>query len=376
MARPGPMTTFTDLTLREGSQTPNLDISEEAGLAVVEELAALSVDCIELSFPRATPRESWYRRADDLGLRTAAIARALPDDVDAALAVDPDEVELMMTSSDVQLEHALGASRAEARSMLVEHVERGRDGGVAVGVTLMDAIRADETFLRSCARAAVDAGAKHVTLADTTGSGVPETVGETVAAVVDEVGDEAEVVVHPHDDMGVAAANAVAGVAAGATSVDATVGGVGERAGNAPLEAVAVLLAERGGNPAIALDELVPVCRRVLDALGVDVPPGEPVIGERVHRHESGLHTAAMLREPSTYEAFDPRSYGGERELLFGTNTGHGAARALLADAGIEPTDERVAAALDALQTAALERGKPLDEADAREVVREQVGSR
>lgn len=367
------MIEFKDLTLREGSQIPGLDIAEETGRRVLDELAVLEVTCVEVSFPRAAPRESWYRHADGLGLRTAALARSIPADVDAALAVDPDEIELLATTSDVQLEHALGKSREAARTLLVENVERAREGGVDVGVTLMDAVRADEAFLETCARAAVDAGAKHLTLADTTGSGTPETVAETVAAVVDAVDGEAGVTMHPHNDMGVATANAAAGVAAGATSVDATVGGTGERAGNAPLEEVAVLLAERGDEPSLALDELVPVCRRVHDLLGLEVPPAKPVVGERVYRHESGLHTAAMLREPSTYEAFDPHGYGGQRELLFGTSTGRGAVRALLADEGEDPTDERIAAALESIQAAAVEKGAPLDERAARELVRERT---
>lgn len=365
------MTEFKDLTLREGSQIPGLDISEETGLRVLDELAVLDVPCVEVSFPRASPHESWYRRADDLGLRTAALARSTPADVDAALSVTPDEIELLVPGSDVQLEYALGTSREEARRLLVEHVERALDGGVDVGVTLMDAMRADDEFLTACARAAVDAGATHVTLADTTGSGTPERVRETVDAIVEAVGGEA-VTIHPHDDMGTATANAAIGVSAGATSVDATVGGIGERAGNAPLEEVAVLLAERGDEPALALEELVPACRRVHELLGLDVPPEKPIVGERVYRHESGLHTAAMLREHSTYEAFDPHDYGGRRELLFGTNTGQGAVRALLADSGIEPTDERTSDALDAIHAAAVAKGELLDETEARELVQDR----
>lgn len=360
---------FTDLTLREGAQVPGLDVSESAGQRVLDALATLEVDCVEVAFPRARPRESWFRHADDLGLRTAALARAVLADVDAALAVDPDEVEVIVTASDVQLEHALGESREAALSMLVENVERAVDGGADAGATLMDAVRADPAFLRAGARAVAEAGASHVTLADTTGSGTPDAVAATVAAVVDEVGDELDVAVHTHDDMGVAAANALAAVDAGATSVDATVGGVGERVGNAPLEEVAVLLAERGDEVSLDRAELVPACRRVYDALDVAVPADKPVLGERAYRHESGLHTAAMLREPSTYEPFDPARYGGERELLFGAGTGRGAARALLADAGVDASDDRVDDALAAIREAAAEKGAPLALAEARDLV-------
>ncbi len=363
------MTGFKDLTLREGAQVPGLDIGDEAGEQVLESLSAFGVERAELAFPRARPREQWFRRAGELGIDTAALARAIPADVDAALAVNPDEVEVIAPASEIQIREALESTPGAVQDSLVEQVKRVVGDGTAAGATMMDAVRADDDFLASFARAAVDAGAKHVTLADTTGAGQPSDVRETVAVVTDAVGGKAGIAIHTHDDMGVAAANAVAGVDAGATTVDATVGGIGERAGNAPIEEVAVLLAERGGDPDLELKELVPACQAVHNVLGVAVPPGKPVLGERAYRHESGMHTAAMLREPATYEPFDPARYGGQRRLLFGEGTGRGAVRALLAGEGREPTDEAVADALEALWAAAAEAGGPLTEAEARELL-------
>lgn len=363
---------FKDLTLREGSQVPGLEITDDVGKQILEELVRMDVGRVEVSFPRAEPREELYRHAESLGLQTAALARAIPADVDAALDVDPDEIEVIVNASDVQLEHALGKSRRESLELLEENVERAIDGGVTAGATLMDAIRADDEHLRAGARVIRDAGARHVTLADTTGAGDPETVRETVATVVEEVGDDVEVAVHPHDDMGVATANAVAGVDAGADSIDATVGGVGERVGNAPLEEIAVLANERGDDVALDLPELVPACRDVLDALGVEYE-GKPVLGREGYRHESGLHTAAMLREPSTYEPFTPERYGADRELLFGRGTGRGAVRALLEATGIEPTDERIDAGREALREASAERSEPLPREAAEAVVADAV---
>ncbi|MFB6304273.1 MAG: LeuA family protein [Haloferacaceae archaeon] len=366
------MVEFKDLTLREGSQVPGIEIDDAAGRRVLDALADLGIERVEVAFPRARRRESWFRHADRLGMTTAALSRAVPADVEAALEVDPDEVEVIVNASDVQLEHALGKSREEALDLLIENVERVQDAGVVAGATLMDAIRADDAFLREGARALEAVGARHVTLADTTGAGTPGEVRETVGAVADAV-DDLAIAVHPHDDMGVGAANALAGVDAGATSVDATVGGVGERAGNAPLEEVAVLLSERGDEVALDRERLVPACREAHEAMGVAVPENKPVLGTRPYRHESGLHTAAMLREPSTYEPFDPSRYGAERELLFGEGTGRGAVRALLEAAGHDPTDDRVAAALDAVRNAAASKGGPLTLDEARETVDEAV---
>lgn len=362
---------FKDLTLREGSQVPGREISESAGRRVLDALADLGVERVEVAFPRARERASWFRHADSLGLETAALARAVPADVDAALAVDPDEIEVIVNASDVQLEHALGKSRDEAVDLVGENVERAREGGAAAGATLMDAVRAENDFLRRAARAVADAGARHVTLADTTGAGHPEDVRDTVAAVTDAV--DVPVAVHTHDDMGVAAANALAGVDAGAASVDATVGGVGERVGNAALEEVAVLLAERGDEVTLDPSRLVPACHRVFDALDLSVPDDKPVLGSLAYRHESGMHTAAMLREPATYEPFDPGRYGASRELLFGPGTGRGAVRALLEAAGHDPTEDLVATALDAVRNAAASKGGPLTLDEARETVADAV---
>ncbi len=359
-------TGLKDLTLREGAQVPGLDIDEAAGEAVLGHLADLGVERVEVAFPRARPRESWYRRADELGLATAALARAVPADVDAALAVEPDEVEVIVTASDVQLEHALGRSREAALDLLCENVERAAAGGVAAGATLMDAVRADDGFLRAAARAVRAAGAGHVTLADTTGAGAPDEVAAAVGAVADAVGDDIGVAFHGHDDLGLGTANALAAVDAGADSLDVTVGGVGERVGNVALEEAVVALEEKRDGTDADASQLVPACRAVLGALGMEAPADKPVLGELAYRHESGMHTAAMLREPATYEPFDPTAYGAERTLLFGAGTGRGAARALLEDAGREPTDEAVAALRDALREAAAERGADLALAGAR----------
>lgn len=363
---------FKDLTLREGAQVPGLEITDDVGKMVLEELDRLAVGRVEVSFPRAEPHEALYRHAESLGLQTAALARAIPSDVEASLAVDPDEIEVIVNASDVQLEYALGKNRAESLELLRENIERVVDEGVIAGATLMDAVRANNEHLREGARVIRDAGARHVTLADTTGSGNPETVRKTVAAVVDEVGNDLKVAIHPHDDLGVATANAVSGIDAGADSVDATVGGVGERIGNAPLEEIAVIANERGDDVAVDLPELVPACRNVLDMLDVEYE-GKPILGQEGYRHESGLHTAAMLREPRTYEPFNPKDYGAERELLFGRGTGRGAVRSLLKSSGKNPTKERIETGRKALKEAATERGEPLSRDEAEEVVANSV---
>lgn len=369
------MARFKDLTLREGSQVPGIEISDDAGIAILDNLASLDVEFAELSFPRANARSSWYRHADRLGMRTAALARATSADVDAALEVQPDEVSVMVNTSDVQLEYALGKRPEEARAMLVENVKRVTEAGVDAGAVLMDAFRADVPYLESCTRAVTAAGAVHVTLADTTGSSTPVTVSERVNSIVSATPDHVDVGIHTHDDLGVATANAFHGAIEGASTIDVTVGGIGERAGNAPLEAIAVLLSEHGTDIDVSLDDLVPVCRTIHDILNVEIPPGQPVLGARAYRHESGLHTAAMLTEPGTFEAFSPSTYGGQRQLLFGIGTGKGAIRALLDDEGVEPTSAHVFRTKTAIDVVAEQTGDLLSEGDVRSLIRDYISS-
>jgi isopropylmalate/homocitrate/citramalate synthase len=171
----------------------------------------------------------------------------------------------------------------------------------------------------------------------------------------------------------VAVANTLAAVDAGATTADVSVASLGERAGNAALERVIVADEVDGaGDCAAAVDpsELVPACEAVLDALGESVDPRTPVLGDDVTTHESGIHTAAMLRDPGTFEPFDPATFGGDRRLVFGAGSGRGSARALLERAGTEPTDDRIERLLDLLA----DRG-PMDADAAAALVGERFDS-
>ena len=234
---------------------------------------------------------------------------------------------------------------------------RARDGGAAVHLTLVDGFRTEPADLVAVYERFPSVPT--ITVADTVGARTPDGVRDLVADLVDRGVDGDRLGVHFHDDMGVAVANTLAAVDAGATTADVSVASLGERAGNAALERVVVADGVDGpGDCAAALDRaaLVPACEAALDALDESVDPRTPVLGADVTTHESGIHTAAMLRDPATFEPFDPAAFGGERRLVFGAGSGGGSARALLERAGVAPTDERVARLLDLLA----ERG-PMD---------------
>jgi len=348
-----------DVTLREGEQRPGVEYSVDRKVAAARELDALGVDYVQVGFPVADDRTARVCERVDLDAATTGIARAVPGDVDAAIEAGVDAIDVFAPTSDRQLEHVLGKDRAELTAAAAAAADRAREAGVEVHFDAMDGFRTEPAALDDLFDA-VDADL--YTVADTVGSRTPTGVTDHLDALETDLG---RVGVHFHDDLGVATANTLAAARLGVAKADVSVAGVGERAGNAPLEAVVASAAVGDERIAVGTDEasLVPAARAVLDALGEDAAPTEPLLGEAAFAHESGLHTAAMLADPGVFEPFDPARFGGERRLLFGAATGRGAARRLLERAGREPTDERVRRLLDRLDAADSELG--LDEAVA-----------
>jgi isopropylmalate/homocitrate/citramalate synthase len=351
------MASLRDVTIREGAQMPGREYGVEARVAAGRALDRLGLDAVQAGFPVVgeADREAVARLAVEIDADAVGIARARTDDVDAALDAGADAVEVFVPVSDRQLDAVLGVSRAEATEMATAALDRAREGGAAVHLTLVDGFRTDPADLAAVFGAVPSVPT--ITVADTVGARTPDSVRTIVADLLDRGVGADRLGVHFHDDVGVAVANTLAAVTAGATTADVSVASLGERAGNAALERVVV--ADRiDGVGAFDLDEaeLLPVCEAVLDALDESIDPRTPVLGADVTTHESGIHTAAMLRDPATFEPFDPAAFGGERRLVFGAGSGGGSARALLERAGVAPTDERVARLLDLLA----ERG-PMD---------------
>ena len=358
-----------DVTIREGAQTPGREYGVEARVEAGRALDRLGLDAIQAGFPVVgeTDCEAIRQLAARVDADVVGLARATVGDVDAALDAEADVIEVIVPTSERQLAYVLGESWPTALSMAGEALDRARDGGADAHLTLVDGFRTPterlvETF-------AAFPSVPTIIVADTVGARTPDSVRELVTDLCEQVAAD-RLGVHFHDDLGVAVANTLAAVGAGATTADVSVGALGERAGNAALERVAVADAVDGtGDVSAAIDraELVPACRDALDALGESVDPRTPVLGEAVTTHESGIHTAAMLRDPGTFEPFDPATFGGERRLVFGAGSGRGSARALLESAGVDPTEERVETLLDLLAA----RG-PLDAAAARTLVTER----
>jgi isopropylmalate/homocitrate/citramalate synthase len=352
-----------DLTLREGEQRPGVRYSVEQKVEAVREMDSLGLDYVQVGFPVADDRTKRVCEQADTDAALTGIARGIPGDVDAALDAGVDVVDLFVPTSDRQLEQVLGKPRETMVEAAIEATDRAADAGAEVHLSAMDGFRTDPDDVAALFDACE---AEWYTVADTVGARTPAGVTEFLSDL-DAAGEFGldTVGVHFHDDLGVSTANTLAAARAGVGKADVSMGGIGERAGNTSLEEVAAAATVGDEDVAVAVNpaDLIPVADRVLETLGEDVEPNKALLGEGVFAHESGLHTAAMLDDPATFEPFDPAQFGGERRLLFGGDSGRGAARGLLVRADRAPTDERVAALLDEL--AAADEDLSVDEAIA-----------
>lgn len=339
---------LVDVTLRECEQMPGRTYTVEQKVEAGRALDRLGVPVIQAGFPVTGERDTETVRtlAHELDADVSGLARAIPSDIDAALAADADTISIFAPISDGQLEHVMHKTREEVLGLLDAAIDHARDHGAPVRVGLMDGFRTSPEHV-------IDAFERYpdiptIGLADTVGMRTPAYV-ESFLTELDDAGvDLGRVGVHFHEDIGVATANTLVAADRGVGSADVSVAALGERAGNTPLEEV-VVASVLGRNDDLGLNttRLIPACRAVLDALDEPISPRKPILGDEVVTHESGIHTAAMLDEPSVFEPFDPADFGGKRELVFGEETGRGAARRLLERVGREPTDARVARLVD-----------------------------
>ncbi len=335
------MVGYCDTTLRDGEQAPGVAFSAEEKVAVARALDAVGVQLIEAGTPAMGPVEQdALRRVAGAGLRAAVVAwcRATRDDVAAAAACGVDAAHICVPVSDLHLSRKLGRDRAWARSAIRSCVLDALDRGLAVSVGFEDASRADDGFVADLAGEVHALGVGRIRWADTVGRLEPFGVRERLSALVAAVDVDWEI--HAHDDFGLATANTLAAVLAGCTWVSTTVTGLGERAGNAPLEEVAMALTHLHGIPS-GLDTTAfrGLACLVARAARRPLPVGKAVVGRSAFTHESGVHVHGALRSPSTYEPFDPVEVGGRRRFVVGKHSGRASVRHALRSQGVRPDD-------------------------------------
>ena len=313
-----------DSTLREGEQMPGVRFTPEQKLTIAELLMDARVHQIEAGFAAISDEEkrsirSIVKLGGDSDI--LSLSRARRDDIEAAVSCDVDMILIFMATSDLHLEKKLRMGREEVLQTICDSIEYARDHGVSVAFSTEDTTRSDQSFLERVYRSAAESGAERLGITDTIGCGTPEKISELVRLVKSI--SSLPISVHLHNDFGLALANAIAAVQTGAEAVATTVCGFGERAGNVPLEQFVVSMkylyyTDLG----IRTDMLTEISSKVSEFAGIEVHPLQPWVGRNVFAHESGIHVAAVLRDPRTYEFLEPEAVGNKRRIVLGKHSG------------------------------------------------------
>ncbi|MEM9455090.1 MAG: 2-isopropylmalate synthase [Myxococcota bacterium] len=383
-----------DTTLRDGEQSPGASMTSRDKLRVAHGLTTLGVDVIEAGFPAASPddwqavqgiaQEVGHRRDTPAGTPpiVCGLARATPGDLEAAWtavqAAARPRIHTFLATSEIHMRHKLGMSRAEVRERVARMVTHARTRCEDIEFSPEDAGRTDPEFLCEVLGVAIAAGATTLNIPDTVGYRTPGEYGALIAEVrahTPGMSDEIVISVHCHDDLGLATANSLAGIEAGARQVEVTVNGIGERAGNTALEEVVMALRVReqvyGCRTGVDPSRLSEMSDLVRHTTGLPVAPNKAIVGANAFAHEAGIHQDGMLKHAETYEIMRPQSVGaGATRLVLGKHSGRHALRARLvamghslSDAGLDHVFGRFKALAD--------RKKVIDDEDLTRLVAE-----
>jgi len=336
--------TIFDTTLRDGEQTPGVSLTPENKLQLAKQLDRLGVDIIEAGFPITSDGEIEAVKTiakEGLNAEICALARTSKNDIDSALSCGVDSIHMFIATSDIHLKYKLKMTREQVLAKAVESVEYGKKHGVIVEFSAEDATRSDVTYLKDVFKAVCEAGADRVDIPDTVGVITPEKMFNLVTDIRKTI--KVPISLHCHNDFGLAVANTLAGISAGAKTAHVAVNGLGERAGNAALEEVVMALhliykRKTGINTRL----LYGTSRLVTRLTGVPIQPNKAIVGENAFAHESGIHTRGVAAMPSTFEPIKPELVGRRRRLAAGKLAGTRGIKADLADAGVRPDEEQL----------------------------------
>jgi 2-isopropylmalate synthase len=343
-----------DTTLRDGEQSPGCSMTVTEKLRMAAKLVELGVDILEAGFPIASEGdfEAVARISREFPeTRVAALARACALDIErAARSLEPckqPRIHTFIATSDIHLKYKLRKSRQQVLEEAAAAVELARRYADDVEFSAEDATRTDPDYLEQVSLAAVEAGAGTINLPDTVGYSIPSEHAELIGRMVRSFGDRAIVSVHCHDDLGLAVANSLAAVQAGARQIECTINGIGERAGNCSLEEVVMAMRVRHDllpfETGIVTEQLYPASKLLTELISFGPQPNKAIVGENAFAHEAGIHQDGFLKERTTYEIMDPRMVGvPESRLVLGKHSGRHALNQRCLDLGFRLTREEL----------------------------------
>ncbi|MCX5870711.1 MAG: hypothetical protein NTY00_08790 [Deltaproteobacteria bacterium] len=315
-----------DSTLREGEQTPGVRFSQGQRYEIIRQLSQVGVEEIEMGVASAKNSHlqelfAFARQTTKGRQRLGLWCRCRSEDIAFAATCRPDVLSLSIPASDLHINQRLRKDRTWVLHTLRQAVGQARESGIPfISLGLEDATRADPEFLYQLARTAAGCGVQRLRLADTVGIGSPATIANMVKMLLQKSGLPCGV--HTHNDFGMATANAIAALEAGASWIDATVLGLGERAGNCRLEEAVAFLCLIKGMERYQLNLLPALCQTVSQATGIAIARNHPVIGEAIFTCETGLHLHGLTINPDTYEPYSPDKVGASRTMRFGHKSG------------------------------------------------------
>ncbi len=358
---------FFDTTLRDGEQSPGATMNLAEKLRLARQLEIVGINVMEAGFP-ATSQGDFEAvqaiAAQTRNVEVAGLCRALPNDIDrcweAIKKAESPRIHTFVSTSPLHMEHKLRKSPEDVLKMAIDGVTRAAKYTSNIEFSAEDASRSDKDFLCRITEAVIKAGATVVNIPDTVGYAQPEEYAALIRYIIENTpnSDKAIFSVHCHNDLGVAVANTLAAVHAGARQVEVTLGGIGERAGNAALEEVAMALRVRhdyyGLTNTINTEQLYPACRMLAMTIGQPIAPNKAIIGGNAFAHESGIHQDGMLKNRETYEIMTPESVGrAQSDLVLGKHSGRNAVTSKLESLGYRLNEEQVNVIFEAVKNLA-----------------------
>jgi len=364
-----------DTTLRDGEQSPGVTLTPEEKIIIAKQLEKLGVDTIEAGFPITSKGEKEaisLIAAENLKCEVSGLARLEKSDIDSVIDCGVKVAHLFIATSDIHLEHKLKISRNEALEKIEWAVNYAKTKGLIVEFSAEDATRSNNDYLVDAFSKAVDSGADRIDIPDTVGVMTPTTMYQLVKKIDENI--KVPISVHCHDDFGLAVANSIAGIEAGAQRIHVCVNGLGERSGNASLEEIVMALyCLYNHKTNITSEHIYETSKLVSNLTGVMVQPNKAIVGDNAFGHESGIHTHGVLSNPLTYEPLEPKLVGRQRWIQAGKHAGGHGINAQLKNMGIQTTREQTREIVDQVKELA-DKGKSLTDSDLEAIARNIIG--